>query len=114
LARKSNWRPGSSQQEPGADKDRYSFGYIGPGVTPLQDITTGVLLLIGAAAVSILVFAFTPNLNLGGSIVAGAATLILLGGSARKPGPRLVGESPRNWISAGLQTVQSRVEHATP
>jgi hypothetical protein len=50
-------------------------------VTPLQDITTGVLLLAGAVLIAILVFGLTPNLNLGASIIAGAAILILLAGA---------------------------------
>jgi VIT1/CCC1 family predicted Fe2+/Mn2+ transporter len=82
MARKSNWLPGQSQQEPGADRDRYSFGYVGPGVTPLQDITTGVLLFLGAAVIAVLIFGLTPNLNLGASIVAGVAILMLLAGAA--------------------------------
>jgi VIT1/CCC1 family predicted Fe2+/Mn2+ transporter len=81
MARKSNWLPGASGKEPGANRDRYSFGYIGPGATPLQDITTGVFLVVGGAVIAILVFGLTPNLNLGASIVAGAAILILLVGA---------------------------------
>jgi len=81
MARKSDWLPGQSQQEPGADRDRLSFGYIGPGVTPLQDIITGVLLVLGAAIVALVACVLMPSLNLGASIVAGSAILILLCGA---------------------------------
>jgi hypothetical protein len=81
MARKSNWLPGESLQEPGAKTDRYSSGYIGPGVTPLQDVTTGVLLFVGACVIAMVVFWVIPQLTLGASIVAGAAILIMLAGA---------------------------------
>ncbi len=86
MARKSSWLPGESNLPPGSRQDRFSFnlasfGPIGPGRKPSQDITTGVGFLIGATLVAVVAFGLASNMNLPAYIIASTVILLMLGGA---------------------------------
>jgi len=81
MSRKSKWLPGQPE-EPGATTDNLSFGYVGPGQTPVQDITTGVIFLIGTSILIPLCLSVSGGkLNLGATLVTVFVSLALFLGA---------------------------------